>query len=173
MKLRTLQKRLRDLLMICAVLGISHNAQALLIVNSTVSPGMVGPFHWEFSVENTGPTDFVIVSLDAPTLDPFIGPTLMVPAGFVGLYDEVLGFVDFLEDTMTFTLGTITGFSFDSSEGFNSSFFDVFTAIDIDGNTLLGEVSRSVVPEPATLSLLLVGGLLAGLLTPRKSRREI
>jgi hypothetical protein len=164
MKLHTLQKRLRDLLMVCAVLGMSHHAQALLIVNSAVSPGMVGPFHWEFTVENTGPTDFVIVSLNAPTADPFIGMTLIAPAGFLSAYDSVLGFVDFFEDTLNFAAGTLTaGFSFESSAGPGDGYFNVFTAIDTDGNVINGAV-----PEPISVSLVALGGLLAGFLSPKK-----
>lgn len=167
MKVFNVQKRLRGLLVAFAAIALSHNVQALLMVNSTAADIGGGKFHWDFSVTNTGPTDFVIVSLDtAPMFDPFIDGSLTTPSGFLAAYDEMLGIVDFLEDSMTFAAGTTAEFfSFDAGVGPIASFFDVFTAIDLNGGIVQGPVG---VPEPMTLSLLAAGGLLAGFAAPKR-----
>ena len=137
-------------------LAMAQVAHAGLIVESAVSGG--GPFHYEFSIENSGPEEFAILSLNAPTFDPLIAASLVVPMGFLGSYDSGLGIVDFLEDTALFSVGPkLSGFGFDSAAGPVSSFFDVFTALDSNGNELTGQVAH--IPEPTTLALIVLGGV--------------
>jgi len=168
MKNPNLPKRLRGLLMALVACGLSHTAHALLIVTSTVSP-VGGNFHHEFSIENSGSIDFSIVSLAAPIGDPLIAASLIVPLGFLGLYDDALGFVDFIEGTAPFAAGTTaTGFSFDSAAGQGAGFFDVFTAIDVEGVVVTGNVVTAGIPEPMTLSLVVLGGLMAGVFSRKK-----
>ena len=153
-----------------AVLGflaMTQAAHAGLIVESAASGG--GPFHYEFSVENSGPEEFAILSLNAPTFDPFIAASLVVPTGFLASYDSGLGIVDFLADTALFGVGPkLSGFSFNSETGPVSSFFDVFTALDSAGNELTGQVAR--IPEPTTLALITLGGVV---LTCGRGRRAV
>ena len=140
-------------------LAMAQAAHAGLIVESAVSALGGGLFHYDFSIENSGPTDVLIVSiLNAPLADPDIDASLMTPAGFSANYDPGLGIVDFLEDTALFSVGPkLSGFGFDSAAGPVSSFFDVFTALDLNGHELTGQVAH--IPEPTTLALIVLGGV--------------
>jgi hypothetical protein len=152
-----------------AVLGFLVMAQAAhagLIVQSAVSAASGGGFHYEFSIENSGPEEFAILSLNAPTLDPLIAASLVVPMGFTAFYDAGLGFVDFLAD-ISFGVGPqLSGFGFDSEAGPLAGFFNVFTALDLAGNEFTGRVAP--IPEPTTLALIAFGGVL---LTGSRARR--
>ncbi len=144
-----------------ALVGAVQGAQATLLVSSSATDQGGGIFHYDFSITNNGPSDVVIVSLLGPAGDPNIGPSLSAPAGFLALYDEVLGFVDFLEASDLFTVGsTLTGFGFDAAVVPGNGFFDVFFAIDVDGGQDVGQVA--FVPEPMSMSLLALGLVLAG-----------
>lgn len=62
-----------------------------MIVSATVTP-IPGAFHYEVSVTNTELVDLWLVSItDAPLVAPLIGETLVVPAGFIGVYDPPSG----------------------------------------------------------------------------------
>ena len=150
MKIKKL-RLIRQLVTALGFFALAQTAHAALIVQSAVSGG--GPFHYEFSVANSGPTDVVLMSLNAPTLDPLIAGSLVTPSGFSASYDSILGIVDFFEDTALFAIGTtFSGFGFDSNAGPVSSFFDIFTELDVTGQTLTGRVNR--IPEPTTLALI-------------------
>ncbi|OHB74976.1 MAG: hypothetical protein A2W31_11925 [Planctomycetes bacterium RBG_16_64_10] len=146
-------------------------SRASLLVEATVTP-LVGSFQYDFSIENTGPDDVVIVSIvDAPLADPIIDPTLVTPVGFFGSYDSGLGVVDFLEDTELFAAGTTTGgFSFQSLSGPSNS-FTVFEALTPLGGFITGSVNQTVVPEPAALTICCALGL-AVVATWRHSKRN-
>ena len=142
-----------------ATLG-SGVAQAAIIVDATITPTGGGVFHYEISITNNEAEDLVIVTItDAPPGDPLIDLTLTVPVGFLGSYDDGLGFVDFLADTMDFTVGsTISGFSFDSL-GSPPTYFTQFAALSVNGTEFEGDITATVVqvPEPGGLALLALG----------------
>jgi hypothetical protein len=153
----------------CLFIAAVPAARANLLVEATVTP-LVGTFQYDFSVENTGPDDVVIVSIvDAPLADPLIDPTLVSPAGFFGSYDSGLGIVDFLEDTELFAAGTTTGgFSFQSLSG-PSNNFALFEALTPLGDFISGSVNHTIVPEPSSLVVCCALGL-AVIATWRRSR---
>lgn len=138
-------------------------ASAQLSVEAVVEP-LAGSFRYDFTVHNPGPDDYLLVTIfNAPVGDALITSTLTAPAGFLALYDEGLGLLDFLEDTSFFGAGTSAGlFSFESMFA-PDSFFDVFTALNLSGDPFDGSVNVTVVPEPGTVAagaaLLLLGGL--------------
>lgn len=155
-----------------AVLGApGRPANALVMVDATVFPLGPGGFRWELSIGNTGPDDVVVVSLlGAPLGDPAIGPSLETPAGYLGSYDGVLGFVDFLEDTELFGAGTmVPGFAFVTSEAPAAGVLDRFEALSLLGNFESGDVALTIIPEARTG--VLVGLGLAGLVL-RARRKE-
>jgi hypothetical protein len=154
--------------MVFSILTMSGAVEAALIVEATVSSIGGGAFHYDFSITNSGPEDVVLVTLNAPLGDPLIDPSLVFPAGFFASYDSGLGFVDFLEDTDLFGAGTTkSGFGFDSGSG-PSGFFDVFTALTTQGDTLIGQVQQNVIPEPGTVALLALGLGVFGLMVVRR-----
>ena len=129
------------MVMLCMLIssGIAH---AALNVSAVVSPAGGGLFHYVFTIQNTGPDDVAIVSVDAPINDTFIDPSLTFPAGFLASYDPLLGFVDFLEDTDLFASGTIvTGFAFDSASGPTAGSFLEFEALTVNGDKITGNVT--------------------------------
>jgi hypothetical protein len=161
-----LQQNLRALCAALALFAVSATVHATLIVTLDVTPSGAGLFHYDVEVTNTGVTDVALVSLSAPIGDAAIGASLVAPAGFLALYDDLLGFIDFVEDSSAFAAaGTVQGFGFDSANAFASGFFDVFTAIDIAGRVVDGHVS--LVPEPGGLSLV---GAAFALLTSHRRR---
>lgn len=145
-----------------ACCGVTH---AVMIVEASVTPG-AGFFHYEFSITNTGPDDVVLVSLtNAPLADPLIDVSLTVPAGFLGSYDEGLGFIDFIEAADLFAAGSNHGpFSFDSLFAPGPDSFSRFEALTSVGGLLTGCIAingeciaPTPAPEPGTLALLALG----------------
>lgn len=143
-------------------------ASAQLSVDATVEP-LGGSYRYDFTVTNPGPDEYVLVSFySAPVGDALITSTLTAPGGFLALYDDGLGIVDFLEDTSYFTAGSTAGFfSFESLSG-PGSFFDVFVALDLGGNPFTGPVNVTVVPEAGTLAAGAGLALLAGAAVRRR-----
>jgi len=142
---------------------MSGTVRADVIVDATVSP-ILGGFHFEYSITNNELVDLAIVSIAGPAGDPLIGSTLTAPAGFLASYDSGLGFIDFLEAASSFLAGTTTsGFGFDSASPPAPT---TFTALTIFGAELAGTTHApggAPIPEPATVTLLLVGiGALGG-----------
>jgi uncharacterized repeat protein (TIGR01451 family) len=85
-------------LLLAGVLLACPGLEATLFVDATVTP-TGGTFRYEFTIQNTGPDDYVLVSLvDGPLDDPLIPLSLTAPNGFLANYDPGLGTVDFLED---------------------------------------------------------------------------
>jgi len=145
------KKALGILVMFC-ILAVSGMAHAALNVSAVVSPAGGGLFHYVFTIQNTGPDDVAIVSVDAPVNDLYIDPSLSAPAGFIASYDPGLGFVDFLEDTDLFAAGTIVdGFAFDSSSGPADGSFQTFEALTVNGDKITGNVTL-VSDEPAVIN---------------------
>ena len=145
-------------------------SHAALFLNGTVTP-LTGAYRYEVSVENTGPEDYVIVSIpDAPLADPRIDPSLAGPAGFLTNYDGGLGFVDFLEDTDIFAAGSVSGpFSFESLAGPGQA-FSTFEALTTVGGSTTGPIRWVVVPEPAAATAVVALGLFSGALIWRRRR---
>lgn len=158
--------RFRFLGCIGILLLTARAALGSLLVSATVTP-LGGSFRYEFSITNTmlnSPgEDVVIVSLtDAPPGDSLIEPSLATPPGFIGLYDSGLGIVDFVEDTTNFAAGTtMGGFFFESQSSPGPGVFSAFSALTVDGDTILGDVKIRVVPEPGSW---LAVGLMLGML---------
>jgi hypothetical protein len=152
-----------------ALLAVSRPSAAVF-VSGAVTP-LGGSFHYDFSVENTGPEDYVIVSLtDAPLADPLIDPSLAAPTGFGASYDPGLRIVDLLEDSSFFAAGSLTsGFSFESLAG-PSDAFSSFEALSLLGDSLSGEVDLTIIPEPAWTGLLVSFGLLGAAAVRRRWR---
>ncbi|HAB16461.1 MAG TPA: hypothetical protein PLX89_19065 [Verrucomicrobiota bacterium] len=135
---------------------VTFAGRAQILVNGIATPVGSGVFHYEFSVNNTGADDYVVVSLvDAPLGDPLIDPSLVSPLGFVSSYDLGLGFVDFIGDTDSFTPGThISGFSFDSRAKPSTAFRE-FEALSALGELVSGRVNYATVPETIPAGWLL------------------
>jgi len=158
-------------IVVAVLLIAAGSVQAAVMVRGTVTP-IAGAFRYTFEVENTGPGDFVLVSLvDAPLADPLIAPTMTTPAGFLGSYDGVLGIVDFIEGTMLFAAGTTrSGFRFDSLAGPGTA-FTLFEALDTQGGMVTGTVQFVAAPPPAPMPMITTGlsagsGTVAGKSTP-------
>ncbi len=169
----TQHRNLLGLAVALCVFFTASAAHATLIVEATVTP-IGGLFHYDFSVTNNAAEDVVIVSItDAPVGDPFIDPSLVAPVGFLASYDSGLGFVDFLEDTDLFGVGTTkSGFMFDSASGPTATTFSTFEALTVQGNLLTGQIRTNVIPEPGTITLLLVGMGAIVAFTVRKRKRS-
>ena len=135
----TLRSRGQALLVTLMLCGAANNAHAVLMVNELAYARPGGVFHYDLSVRNTGAQDVAIVTFnDAPLADTLIGPSLLAPAGFSALYDDVLGTLDLLA-SIAFAVGSTVGvFSFDSAVAPATGFFDVFAAIDINGGLIEG-----------------------------------
>ena len=149
-------------LLIALVLAVT-TARAALMVDLTTSPLGGGIYQYTFTIANTGPDDVAIVSIvDAPLADPLIDPTLTWPVGFLASYDGGLGFVDFLEGTSLFSVGTsFSGFSF-QSEAVPGFYFTEFTALTVNGEQLSGSVNQTItVPESGGTAVFALLGLLA------------
>ena len=153
-----------------ALLGLAPLAtEAGVLISGTVLP-LGGSYRYEFSVENTDPADYLVVSFtDAPLADALIGPSLAAPAGFLTSYDSGLGFLDLLGDLELFAAGTTQGtFAFESLAPPNQAFTTV-TALDDTLTEVTGEARWQVIPEPAAVGTVLGLGLLAvGFLRHRK-----
>ncbi len=156
-----------------ALLVAGARSDAQVTLDATVTP-LGGSFRYDLTIQNQGAQELALVSLtDVPLNDDLIEPNLVVPPGFLGSYDSLLGFVDFLADTSPFTPGgTFGGFSFLSYAG-PGAFFGEFEALTIEGDSLSGSVGLTVVPEAGTLgaaaSLL---GLLTGVTLLRRRRQR-
>jgi hypothetical protein len=135
-------------------------AQAALFVTGTITP-LGASFRYDLTVENTGPDDYVLVTIDAPLGDPLIGPTLTGPAGSQASYDAGLGLLDLVEDTDFFAAGSVAGlFTFESLAGPGEA-FSSFNALTPLGGTAAGNLQLRVIPEPAGAGIALALGLLA------------
>lgn len=152
---------LAAVLFVCLTPQVS---QALLI-DATVESIGGGLFHWEFTINNDGAVDVLLVTItDAPLFDPEIAPTLTQPLGFTASYDSGLGLVDFISVSEVFGVGQAwSGFAFDSQAG-PAANFSGFQALTDNLETITGSVSvhEVPVPEPATLTMLVVGAALVG-----------
>ncbi|HEX9581259.1 MAG TPA: hypothetical protein VF970_09175 [Gemmatimonadales bacterium] len=149
--------------------GLAATATADLAVVLVPTPLGGGVFQYDVSVSNTGPQDVVIVTLaDAPISDPLIEPSLIAPPGFVASYDSGLGFIDFLESTDLFAVGTTHGgFAFQSSAS-PPTHFTSFAALDLDGGFISGAIT--VVPEPVGAVLALSGLAVLAMVRGRRLR---
>ncbi len=138
-------------------------ASGALMVDALVTP-LGGSFLYDVTVDNASADDFSLVTLDAPIADPLIDPSLTAPAGFLALYDDVLGLLDLVEDSALFEAGSIvSGFSFESGAGPDDGFFRTFVGLTTLGEPFTGEVSLSVaraVSEPGLAALLGAGVVL-------------
>ena len=145
-------------------------SHAALFLNGTVTP-LTGSYWYEVSVQNTGPEDYVIVSIpDAPLADPLIDPSLTGPADFLTNYDDGLGYVAFVEDTDLFAAGKLFGpFSFESLAGPGQA-FSTFEALTTVGDPITGPIQWVVVPEPAAATVAVALGLFSGALIWRRRR---
>jgi len=130
-------------------LGISLHADIVVDANVTPRPGS---FLYDITVTNNETDDLAIVSFsDAPENDPLIDPSLIVPIGFVGSYDGVLQFLDFLSDTSVFAAGsTVGGFQFESLSG-PGQFFRRIEGLTVNGIPVSGFVQTTVVPEAGSM----------------------
>lgn len=144
-------------------------SSADVVVDASVTP-LGGSFRYDISVTNNESEDLAIVSFaDAPGADPLIEPSLLVPLGFVGSYDGVLGFLDFLANTASFPAGgRVGGFRFESLHG-PGQFFSTIEALTINGNLVDGVVNTTVVPEGRTIA---GAAVLAGLAFAAVRRRN-
>lgn len=102
-----------------------------------------GQFHYVYTVTNTSPADLAIVSLVVPAdTSAVTGPT--APAGFRVSFDSGLGFLDFIEATLSFAPGlTVTSFTFNSPLSPGPS---EFTALSVNGATITGSTTAPVKP---------------------------
>jgi hypothetical protein len=131
-------------------LALTTPTASAVIVDMLVTP-LGGSYRYEVSVNNDEVVDLAIVSIiDAPLGDPLIDPTLTTPAGFLGSYDDGLGFVDFLADTDGFLAGTtVGGFRFESLSA-PGTFFTTFTALSVAGDEFTGPINvrtNAAVPD--------------------------
>ena len=160
------------------VLSFALPAKAALVdLELTVTPAGA-LFDYAVKVTNNGLLDLTLVTLvDAPLADPTIGATLVTPAGFLGLYDAGLGFVDFLEDTSVFGAGTtVGGFSFSSALS-PPTYFTTFEALDVAGGKFTGTVTivggpPVGVPDSGSTAVLAGAGLAALAVASRQRRRN-
>jgi hypothetical protein len=147
------------------VLVATRAAHATVIVSVTVAP-MGGLFHYDYSITNDPPSpgvDVILVDVNVLPMDATL-TNLFAPAGFLTVYDFGLGKVSFLPDFGSpdlFEVGaTHSGFGFNSPRLPGASTFDALTLL---GDTVSGPTQAPLgaiaapVPEPATVTLLLVG----------------
>jgi len=139
-------------------------AHALLMVDGTVQAVGPGVWQYDFTVGNSGPDDVILVSLlNVPVDDLLIAPSLTAPAGFQASYDSNailnMAFMDFLEDTSLFAVGSSIGlFSFESGAAPGTA-FTMFEAIELDFDIVSGQTNLTVIdgeiPLPGTCYLAL------------------
>lgn len=153
-----MQCSVRALLALTATLCLAGPGQAFQM-HALVTPLAGGQFHYDVSVINDEVVDVILASIsDAPLGDVNITLSLTGPAGYGAVYDPILGFLDFVEDTLLFAASTTTEFfSFDTATGPGLGFFDSFEAFTVNADLLTGTVDTTVVPEPGTLALLGLG----------------
>ena len=123
-----------------------------------------GFYKYDLTITNTGSDNIVLLTIeDAPSNDLRIASSLTAPAGFAASYDATS--IDFLENTQSFTAGSVrTGFSFESAAAPGSA-FNVFSGLTSEGVPVT--VTSTLVPEPASA---LLGAL--GLMTLVSRRRR-
>lgn len=139
---------------------LGHLSSHALTIDATQS-AIAGGFHLDFTIDNPGPDDFAIITLNAPAGDPLIAASLTTAPGFLASYDAFLGLVDFLEEASAFLAGTTTsGFGFDTLAE-PPAFFTQFSALTIDGETVTGRVNFRIVPDAGNLMLPAIFGLAA------------
>lgn len=162
--------RLSALPVAAALLGLAPIAtEAGVLISGTVLP-LGGSYRYEFSVENTDPADYLVVSFtDAPLADPLIGLSLAAPAGFLTSYDSGLGFLDLVGDLELFAAGATRGiFAFESLAPPHQAFMAV-VSLDDTLTEVSGEARWQVIPEPAAVGTVLgLGLLVVGFLRHRK-----
>lgn len=149
----------------CALALLTPVGAATMSVDVVFTDLGSGIFRYNLVVSNTGAEDIPLLTInDAPANDSLIGSSLDAPAEFFKNYDPA-GFIDFGEDTATFTAGdTFSGFSFESSAAPGTAFTDFF-ALTNAGESVV--VTSSLIPEP-TSSLLALVGLFAGCVIRRR-----
>lgn len=143
---------------------LAGSAFAEIHVDAVVTP-VGSSYRFDIAVRNDSTEDVALISLvDAPTADPLIGSTLVLPTGFQGSYDAGLGIVDFLADTGIFAVGQeILGFRFDA-QTFDPGNFVSFEALGVQGTLFTGSIRYRppVVGVPdggSTLAQLSLAGL--------------
>jgi hypothetical protein len=145
----------------CLILALALIAQSAGAVSMSMTvTDLGGSFRYDVSIHNNETEDLAIVSInDAPLADPLIDPTLVTPAGFLGSYDDGLGFVDFIEGVNNFAAGTtVGGFRFESLTG-PGTYFTTFEALSVFGNLFNGSINVTVNQIPETGSTLRLAGL--------------
>jgi hypothetical protein len=174
----TLHRSFLGLAGVLCVLTTLSVARAGLIVTPTVTPVGVS-FHYDYTITNDPPApgeDVVIVDINVLPMDATL-TNFFAPLGFQTVYDAGLGKVSFLPDVGSpdlFGVGTsISGFGFDSAHAPAPSTFDALTLL---GNPVSGPTQApigAVIPEPGTITLLLVGlGALATIKAVQKRKRS-
>lgn len=150
-------------------LGVTH-AQVSLPSTVAFNSG-TGIYTYSYSVVNNGP-DFDLAIVNVPVASASNLTNLTSPSGFSISFDSGVGIVSFFEDSDPGTLPTFSPastrglFSFTSAVGPASVIFD---ALDAVGNTFTG-TTVSPVPEPGTLSLLMLAALVPAGFSRRRQR---
>lgn len=130
-------------------------ARAQVTVTPTVTQVANGLYHYDYTITNNTANDLFDVTIQVL---PGVATALNVtaPAGFKGFYtDNVLGLVDYTEDSAFFTAAPLSGFTYDSLVAPQSS---VFTASQLDlvngGIVTTTDTTLAAVPEPGSMALL-------------------
>ena len=144
------------------LVSFPQSAFSAVTVDITFSPSGNGRFLYTVEIANNLPEALSLVFItDAPKDDSILGNSITAPTGFQASYDpgldiEAFGQAQFLEDSMSFSPGSVTGgFSFESATAPLTGFFTSFTAIDQNGEILNG--TTNVIPEPASAMLGIAG----------------
>ena len=139
------------LALLALIVPCAASAAPVTVTSTSTANGLL--FSYDFTVTNTSLPDLLSVTLTTPS-QPNAVQNLTAPTGFSAFFDAGVGLVDFVSDTLSFTVGSsVSGFALQSPFQLSSTAFSTLS-LDADQNPVVTTGTVSPAPEPASLGLV-------------------